>query len=128
MKMRTHRLVLLLAPFALAPLAHAQEAPVSCEGKSIATIEALARHDHDGARRYLSAMLVSNSQRMEPMWDALIEQSWGPYASHGKAETIANGDHTTTVRLPLAFDHGATTATFTCDPKQGGAIVEFALL
>jgi hypothetical protein len=126
MNLRTHSVTLLL--LALAPIAHAQTPPLSCEGRSIATIEALAHHDHEGARRYLSAELVSNSQRMEPMWDAMIEQNWGPYGSHGKAETIANGDHTTTVRLPLTFDHGATTATLTCDPKQGGAIVEFSLL
>jgi hypothetical protein len=117
-----------LIPLALASSAYAQAAPLSCEGKSIATIEALAAHDHAGARRYLDAALVANSQRMEPMWDALIAQNWGPYRSHGKAEVIANGDHTTTVRLPLEFDHGATTSTLTCDPKHGGAIVEFSLL
>lgn len=129
MNMRTrHLALLLLTPLALTSLAHAQAAPVSCEGKSIATIEALARHDHEGARRYLGAQLVANSQQMEPMWDAMVEQNWGPYRTHGPAGITANGDRTTTVRLPLEFDHGATTATFTCDPKEGGAIVEFALL
>lgn len=128
--MRTHLLVLpLLAPLAaFAPQAHAQAAPTTCSGKSIATIEALARHDHDGARRYLDAVLQSNSQQMEPMWDAMVEQNWGPYRSHGEPQETVNGDHTTTVRLPLAFDHGATTSTLTCDPKAGGAIVEFSLL
>lgn len=130
MNMRTYPPALpLLLPFAaFAVQAHAQAVPVSCSGKFIATIEALARHDHDGARRYLDAALQTNSQQMEPMWDALIEQNWGPYRSHGVPEEIANGDHTTTVRLPLEFDHGATTSTLTCDPKAGGAIVEFSLL
>lgn len=130
MNMRTRHLILpLLAPLAaLAVQAHAQTAPVTCAARSIATIEALARHDHDGARRYLDAVLQSNSQQMEPMWDAMIEQNWGPYRSHGVPEEIANGDHTTTVRLPLTFDHGATTSTLTCDPRAGGAIVEFSLL
>jgi len=128
--MRTHLLVLpLLAPLAaFAAQAHAQTAPTTCSGKAIATIEALAHHDHDGARRYLDAVLQSNSQQMEPMWDAMVDQNWGPYRSHGKPEETANGDRTTTVRLPLQFDHGATTSTLTCDPKAGGAIVEFSLL
>ncbi|MBP1472668.1 hypothetical protein J7I44_00015 [Frateuria sp. MAH-13] len=130
MKMRTRHLLLpLLAPLGAFTIpSHAQVAPVSCAARSIATIEALANHDHDGARRYLDAVLQSNSQQMEPMWDAMIEQNWGPYRSHGVPEEIANGDHTTTVRLPLTFDHGATTSTLTCDPKAGGAIVEFSLL
>lgn len=130
MKMRTRHLLLpLLAPLGAFTIpSHAQVAPVSCAARSIATIEALANHDHDGARRYLDAVLQSNSQQMEPMWDAMIEQNWGPYRSHGVPEEIANGDHTTTVRLPLTFDHGATTSTLTCDPRAGGAIVEFSLL
>ena len=127
--MNAYRFTLpLLAPLALASIAHAQVVPANCAAKAVATIEALARHDHDGARRNLDAQLVANSRQMEPMWDALIEQNWGPYRSHDSAETTANGDHTTTVRLPLRFDHGETTATFTCSPKEGGAIAEFSLL
>ncbi|UGB37395.1 hypothetical protein [Frateuria soli] len=129
MNKRTHRLNLLLAALAVfAAQAHAQAAHVTCSARSIATIEALARHDHDGARRYLDVALQSNSQRMESMWDALIEHNWGAYRSHGVPEETAHGDHTTTVRLPLRFDHGATTSTLTCDPRAGGAIVEFSLL
>lgn len=127
MKMPAHRLLLPLLSFAVASVAHAQPA-ATCQAEAIETIEALARHDHGGARRYLDATLVANSQQMEAMWDALVQQNWGPYRSHGEAEATANGDRTTTVRLPLQFEHGQTTATLTCDPKQSGAIVEFSLL
>ena len=77
MKMRTRHLLLpLLAPLGAFTIpSHAQVAPVSCAARSIATIEALANHDHDGARRYLDAVLQSNSQQMEPMWDAMIDSA-----------------------------------------------------
>jgi len=118
---------LLLIPLAFVPASHARATPHDCTAKAVATIEALARHDHDGARRDLDAQLRANSQQMEPMWDALVRQNWGPYRSHGRAESITRGGRTT-VRLPLEFDHGQTTATFTCDPKEAGAIAEFSLL
>jgi len=128
--MKTHAnryALLLLTPLAFVPVSHVRATPGDCTAKAVATIEALARHDHDGARRDLDPQLRANSQQMEPMWDALVRQNWGPYRSRGAAESTTNGDRTT-VRLPLEFDHGQTTATVTCDPKEGGAIVEFSLL
>lgn len=112
----------------MTPPAHALTTPDACPARAIATIEALARHDHDGARRQLDTQLRAHSQQMEPMWDALVRDNWGPYRSHGTAETRPNAGGVTTVRLPLEFEHGQTTATFTCNGKEGGAISEFSLL
>ena len=119
--------LLLLIPFAFVPVSGARATGRDCTAKAVATIEALARHDHEGARRDLDAQLRANSQQMEPMWDALVRQNWGPYRSHGQAESTTSGARTS-VRLPLEFEHGQTTATITCDPKEGGAIAEFSLL
>jgi hypothetical protein len=62
------------------------------------------------------------------MWEALIRDSWGPYQSHGDASPIVDDGTATSIRLPLQFKHGSTTATITCHPTRGGAIDEFVLL
>jgi hypothetical protein len=120
--------LLLILPLVLAPLAHAHAAPGACETKAIALIDAMARHDYDTAKGHLDEHLRANSGQMGSMWESLVHDVWGPYRSHGEAQATLNGDGTTTIRLPLQFDHGETTTTITCNPKEGGAVDEFVLL
>lgn len=129
--MRTARFApFLILPLTLATFACAQAAPGACEAHATAMLDALGHRDYAAASQHMGAQLQAPQQQkmLISMWEALIRNNWGPYQSHGAAETIANGDGSTTLRLPLHFDHGETTATITCDAKAGGAIAEFVLL
>jgi hypothetical protein len=122
--------LLLLLPLALAPFAHARAATTECETKATAMLDALGRKDYAAASRDMGALLRTAPQQkvLISMWEALIRDNWGPYRSHGEGTAAANNGGTNTIRLPLQFDHGATTATITCDPKEGGAVTDFVLL
>jgi hypothetical protein len=129
--MRTARFApFLILPFALATFSHAQAAPGACETKAAAMLDALGHHDYAAASHHMGAQLQEPQQQkmLISMWEALIKNNWGPYQSHGEAETIVSDDRATTIKLPLQFDHGTTTATITCNAKEGGAIDEFVLL
>jgi hypothetical protein len=108
----------------------AQAAPGACATRAIAMLDALGHHDYAAASQHMGASLKAPQQQkmLISMWEALIKNNWGPYQSHGEAETIANDDRATMIKLPLQFDHGNTTATITCNAKEGGAIDEFVLL
>lgn len=128
-----HRLIRLsIIPLALAlgPFARAQAAADACAVRAGTMLDALGRKDYAAASATMGAKLRAAPQQkmLASMWEALIRHNWGPYRSHGEATVRRNGDGSTTIRLPLQFDHGATTATITCDPQQAGAIDEFVLL
>jgi hypothetical protein len=108
----------------------AQAAPGACATKAIAMLDALGHHDYAAASQHMGASLQAPQQQkmLISLWEALIKNNWGPYQPHGKAETIASDARATTIRLPLQFDHGSTTATITCNAKAGGAIDELVLL
>lgn len=129
--MRTHYLALLLTiPLTLTPLTRTQAATSACETKAGAMLDALGRKDYVAASHEMGAQLQAAAQQkmLISIWETLIRNNWGPYRSHGAAESVSNGDGSTTIRLPLQFDHGSTTATITCTAKENGAIDEFVLL
>jgi hypothetical protein len=129
--MRTHRLaLLLLIPLALAPFTPALATPAACAAKAATMLDALGHKDYTAASRLMGPQLQQPQQQkmLISMWEALIRDSWGPYQSHGDASTIVDDGTATSIRLPLQFEHGSTTATITCHPKRGGAIDEFVLL
>lgn len=129
--MRTHcPAILLIIPLTLLPLTAAQAATSACEKKASTMLDALGHKDYALASREMGTQLQAAPQQkmLISIWEALIRNNWGPYRSHGAAESVSNGDGSTTIKLPLQFDHGTTTATITCDPKQGGAVDEFVLL
>ncbi|MHB1058876.1 MAG: hypothetical protein ACYC0F_13445 [Rhodanobacter sp.] len=106
----------------------AQAAPGTCATRAASMLDALGRNDYAAASREMGAPLQAQQKMLISMWEALIRNNWGPYRSHGEAATIVDDATATTIRLPLQFDHGSTTATITCHPKEGGAIDEFVLL
>jgi hypothetical protein len=93
-------------------------------------LDALGHHDYAAASQHMGASLQAPQQQkmLISMWEALIKDNWGPYRSHGEADTLVDDGTVTRIRLPLQFDHGSTTATITCNTKDGGAIDEFVLL
>jgi hypothetical protein len=108
----------------------AQAAPDACATKAATMLDALGRKDYVAASREMGPQLQAAAQQkmLISMWEALIKDNWGPYRSHGEAGTIVDDGTVTRIRLPLQFDHGSTTATITCNTKDGGAIDEFVLL
>ena len=108
----------------------AQAAPGTCATRAGSMLDALGRKDYAAASREMAPKLQEPQQQkmLISMWEALIKNNWGAYRSHGEAETVASDDRGTTLKLPLQFDHGSTTATITCNPKEGGAIDELVLL
>lgn len=129
--MRTPHLAwLLLIPLTLAPFASVRATAEACAGKAAAMLDALGHEDYATARSHMGAKLQAEPQQkmLVSMWQALLRDSWGPYQSHGAASTVVDDGRATTIRLPLQFARGATTATITCDAEQGGAIDEFVLL
>lgn len=108
----------------------AQAAPGACATRASSMLDALGRNDYPAASREMGPSLQAAAQQkmLISMWEALIRNNWGPYRSHGEATTIVDDGTATTIKLPLQFDHGSTTATITCNPKEGGAIDELVLL
>jgi hypothetical protein len=129
--MHAHRrALLLLIPLALAPFTPVLASPAACAAKASTMLDALGRKDYAAANRLMGSQLQQPQQQqmLISMWEALIRDNWGPYQSHGDASTIVDDGTAFTIRLPLQFEHGSTTATITCHPKSGGAIDEFVLL
>jgi hypothetical protein len=129
--MRIHRPALLvLIPLAVAPFAPALASPADCAGKAATMLDALGHKDYAAASRLVGSQLQQprQQQMLISMWEALVRDNWGPYQSHGDASTIVDDGTATTIRLPLQFEHGSTTATITCNPARGGAIDELVLL
>lgn len=108
----------------------AQAAPGTCATRAGSMLDALGRNDYPAASREMGPSLQAAAQQkmLISMWEALIRNNWGPYRSHGEATTIVDDGTATKIKLPLQFDHGSTTATITCNPKEGGAIDELVLL
>lgn len=108
----------------------AQAAPGTCATRAGNMLDALGRNDYSAASREMGPPLQAAAQQkmLISMWEALIRNNWGSYRSHGEATTIVDDGTATTIKLPLQFDHGSTTATITCNPKEGGAIDELVLL
>ena len=111
-------------------LGSAHAVPGACATRAATMLDALGRNDYAAASREMGPPLQAAAQQkmLISMWEALIRNNWGPYRSHGEATTIVDDGTVTTIKLPLQFDHGSTTATITCHPKQGGAVDEFVLL
>lgn len=128
--MRVPRLALpLIMLLTLVPLAPAQAGPGACASRADTMLDALGRKDYAAASREMGAQLQAAPQQkmLISIWEALIRNNLGPYRSHGTAETVANDNNSTTIKLPLQFDHGAIVATITCNHKEGGAVDEFVL-
>lgn len=108
----------------------AQATPAACATRAGTMLDALGRNDYAAASREMGAPLQAAAQQkmLISMWEALIRNNWGPYRSHGEASTIVDDGTITKIKLPLQFDHGSTTATITCNPKEDGAIDELVLL
>ena len=111
-------------------LGSAHAVPGACATRAATMLDALGRNDYAAAKAQMGPSLQDAQQQkmLISMWEALIKNNWGPYRSHGEATTLVNDGTITTIKLPLQFDRGSTTATISCHAKNGGAIDELVLL